>query len=327
LENNLKINIMANCDNLFKGFNTNIQVPSTKKNSIKTSKDTLRDRIKKHFKEFHSDYAPSFYIQGSYKIKNTIRTKDDTCDLDDGVYFSSNPDNVTGTTLQKWVKEAVDGTTDATPSHRKKCITIDYKGGYNIDLPVFVYNKEVNQHPQLAVKDGNFQEDDPKEFVDEFNKIKDSDGQLLRITKYLKTWADFKDEKMPSGLSLTVLAMKHFQKNQRDDISLKFTLIEIENELKLPFSFKCVMPTTPKDDLFQGYTDSRKLNFLNNLAAFITDSKEAVDNEKNQLKASKLWRKHLGEKYFPLGEDEDEKSKDSANLAGVIGNARPYYGN
>lgn len=314
---------MANCDNLFKEFNGNLTITKSKKDSLITSKDNLRTKIKKHFEEKHPNYKPTFYIQGSYKMGTQIRTKDDTCDLDDGVYFKQNPDNVTCATLQGWVKDAVDGVTDTTPSHRKKCITVDYKAGYNIDLPVFLFNKDNDTHPLLAVKNNDWQEDDPKEFFDHFNKKKDANGQLVRLVKYLKAWCDFKRQKMPSGLAMSVLAMNNFQSNSRDDIALKFLLIEIENKLKA--SFECKMPTTPKDDLFAAYDQTREDNFMNHLSAFIADARKAVDDEKNQLKASNLWQKHFGDTYFPDGKDEDDKVANASTLGAIIGNARPYH--
>ena len=84
-------------------------------------------------------------------------------------------------------------------------------------------------------------------------------------------------------------------------------------------------PTTPYDNLFENYDETRKSNFLNNLSQFVTDAKYAVDSEANQLKASKLWQKHLGNKYFPDGINEDEKTAAAASFNRVIGNARPYY--
>lgn len=111
---------MANCDNLFRDFNEALQISASKKESLIRSKENLRSKIRKHFGKEHPDYKPTFFIQGSYKMKTLILTKDETCDLDDGVYFKENPDDVTGTTLQQWVKDAVEGITDSTPSHRKK---------------------------------------------------------------------------------------------------------------------------------------------------------------------------------------------------------------
>ena len=308
---------MANLDSLFQEFNNELTITSSKKSKLMASKNHLREKIRCHFRKNHDGYTPQFFIQGSYKLKTLIRTKDDTCDLDDGVYFMSNPENVTGTTLQKWVKEAVEGSTDAIPTHKKKCIRVDYKAGYNIDLPVMVFDENTDKHPHLAVKNYDFQDDDPKEFVEYFQDNKTD--QMVRIIKYLKAWCDHKRQDMPSGLAMTVLSLKYFQKNARDDIALKHLLIEIERQLKK--SFKCKMPTTPKDDLFEDYSDVKKNNFMDNLSTFIADAKMAID-EPNQLKASRIWRKHLGER-FPLGEDKsDNRPKGFVKTAST---SKPYY--
>lgn len=310
-----------------KDFNSKgcLQITDTKNEKLRKSRKNLRNLIRDYFKENHPNYKPRFYTQGSYSTGTTIRTKDDTCDIDDGVYFKANPDGVSGTILQKWVKDAVDEVTDATPCHSKKCITVDYKAGYNIDLPVFVFDKDNDDHPALAVKDSDWQEDDPKEFKDELDSQKDDAGQLFRVIRYLKAWCDHKNQKMPSGLAMSVLAMNHLQNNSRDDIALKYTLIKIERELSPAGQFKCLMPTTPNDDLFESYNGVRKGNFLRNLSDFIGDAKKAVDEEKNQLKASKLWRRHLGNR-FPEGEDTEERSANAALLHTTIGSTKPYLG-
>lgn len=310
---------VANLEKLFKQFDNELNITKTKKDSLIKSRDNLRAKIKDYFLENHPNYKPKFYIQGSYKLGMLIRTKDDACDLDDGIYFKENPNEVTGTTLQKWIKDAVDGTTDATPEHKKKCIRVDYKAGYNIDLPIFVFDEEKEKHPNLAVKNSDWQTDDPKEFINNFKKIKTE--QTIRMIKYLKAWCDYKRQDMPSGLAMTVLTMKYFQTNSRDDISLKYLLVEIERNLKKGFT--CLMPTTPQDDLFEDYSETKKKNFMDNLANFIEDAKKAID-EKNKLKTSRLWKKHLGDR-FPEGEDEDEESIDSLALISTIGNSRPYY--
>ena len=282
---------MANLNYIFRQFNDELSVTDSKKSKMINSREHLREKIRKSFEQNHKSYSPKFYIQGSYKLKTLIRTKDDTCDLDDGVYFTSNPDNVTGTTLQRWVKEAVEGTTDATPIHKRKCIRVDYKAGYNIDLPVMVFDENTD------------------------NKT----DQMVRIIKYLKAWCDHKRAEMPCGLAMTVLSLKYFQGNDRDDVALKYILIEIEKHLKK--DFKCIMPTTPKDNLFADYSEEKKKNFMDNLSSFIEDAKKAID-EPNHQKASKLWQKHLGER-FPLGEDKsDENSK---SLIKAIGTSKPYY--
>ena len=310
---------MANTHNLFQQFNSDLQITPTKKDKMIISRDNLRKKIKKCFKEDHDGYTPKFYIQGSYKMGTIIRTKDDTCDMDDGVWFDSNPDGVTGTTLQTWVKNAIDGTTDDI-QHRKKCITVNYKADYNIDLPVYLFEDTDDNH-SLAIKNSDWREDDPREMVTAFNNAKDSKGQLLKLVRYLKAWCDHKRQKMPSGLAMTILAMNDIITDDRDDVALKFTLIEIEKTLKK--KFECIVPATPKDDIFADYDKTREQNFMDNLASFIVDAKKAVDEEKNQLKASKLCQKHLGER-FPDGEDKDE-NVNATRVAAIAGTSKPYY--
>jgi hypothetical protein len=311
---------MANCNDLFKKFQEEISIPAKKKERMMTSKKGLRDRIRKDFKEKHPGYSPKFYVQGSDKMKTPIRTKDDICDLDDGVYFMREPD-VTATTLQQWVKDAVNGYTDTEPEHRKKCIRNIFTSDYEIDMPV--YYKVDGKEYQLAVKDNGFEDSDPKAMVDWFNARKDKNGMLVNNVKDLKAWCDHKRNKMPSGIAMTILAANAKAKivyNEREDITLRDTLKEIKKTLDA--KFECVVPVTPKDDLFADYTSERKKNFLTALDEFIEDADKAL-KEPNQLKASKLWRKHLGER-FPEGEDKDENRLSSIGIATGAATSRPW---
>jgi len=311
---------MANCNDLFKKFQEEISIPEKKKERMMTSKNGLRDRIRKDFKEKHPEYVPKFYVQGSDKMKTAIRTKDDICDLDDGVYFMRKPD-VTATTLQQWVKDAVNGYTDKAPEHRKKCIRNIFASDYEIDMPV--YYKVDGKEYQLAVKDSGFEDSDPKAMVDWFNGRKDKNGMLVSNVKDLKAWCDHKRNKMPSGLAMTILATNAKAKivyNEREDITLRDTLKEIKKALD--FRFECIVPVTPNDDLFAEYTSERRNNFLTALNEFIEDADKAL-KEPNQLKASKLWRKHLGER-FPEGEDKDENRLSSIGIATGATSSRPW---
>ena len=94
---------------------------------------------------------------------------------------------------------------------------------------------------------------------------------------------------------------------------------KIEKDLKK--NFRCIMPTTPKDDLFNDYSDTRKNNFMNNLASFIDDAKKAIE-EPNHHKASILWRKHLGNR-FPIGDDKNDINSNIFN--NTIGKSKPYH--
>ena len=311
---------MANCNSLFSIYIEEISISRYKIEKMQKSKEALRKRIKKYFDENHPNYLPKFFIQGSYKMKNGIRTHEDICDLDDGIYFFRQPD-VNSTTLQSWVRKAVEGFTGSLPEHRKKCIRSTFVNDYEIDHPV--YYKIEGQEYKLAVKNNDWENSDPKAMIDWFNGKKDKNGQLVRITKYLKSWCDNKKNRMPNGLCMTILASNVKERivySDRDDITLTDTLKEIKKLLDLKFS--CIVPVTPKDDLFEDYDSVRKNNFLSSLKEFIDDANSAL-KEHNELKASKLWRRHLGDK-FPFGEDKEETTvrNQSLYLGGVSSN--PY---
>ena len=320
---------MANCHSLFESFNSNISLTNDKRDKMIKSKDALREKIKVYFKEHHPKYVPKFWIQGSYKMKTTIRTKEDICDLDDGVYFEKEPD-VTPTTLQGWVKDAVDGHTSKPAQHRKKCIRTVFVNDYEIDMPVY-WEVEKGKTYRLAVKNSQWKgnESDCKELIDWFETKKDTDGVLIKLVKYLKTWGDQKAHSMPSGLAMSILATNAKSKitysHKRDDKSLRDTLAEIKK--KLDAKFECIVPATPKDDLFTDYDQTKKDNFLNALQSFIDDANTAIDTEKNHLKSSTLWKKHLGNR-FPDGEDKEDadmpKAQSLNNVATVIFNGNSY---
>jgi hypothetical protein len=294
---------MANCNNLFIKYNDELQINKSKKNRLRDAKDILRKRITKYFADNHPEYVPCFFIQGSYKMRTMIKTKDDECDLDDGVYFLREPD-VSATTVQKWVYQAVEGHTQGGQEHRKKCIRVIYGGDYHIDLPVY-YKTAKDEHPHLAVKNEGWELSDPKEFLEWFKDVKNE--QMVRVSRYLKGWGDHKRNNMPSGLIMMVLTEKCLQADDREDIAIYETLKSIDTTLSAYWS--CRMPTTPKDDLLSKYDDTFKRNFFSTLRNFIADAKDALEAD-CQEKASKLWQKHLGIR-FPLGEKEEKSEAKS----------------
>ena len=77
-------------------------------------------------------------------------------------------------------KDAVDGITDSAATHKKKCITVDYKAGYNIDLPVYLFDQDIEYHPQLAIKNEDWRLDDPKEWWKHSNKRNEIIPSLLK---------------------------------------------------------------------------------------------------------------------------------------------------
>lgn len=300
---------MANCQTLFSKFLDKLDIVDSKTTSMRTSKDNLKDKIVSYFQKNHSEYTPEFYIQGSYKMGTSIRTKDDECDLDLGVYIKPKPD-VTAMTLQQWVYDAVNGTTTATPSQKNKCIRVKYSTGYHIDLPVYRKDKTGDEIPELAIKNKGFEKSDARGIVEWFNGKKKDNPQLVRLIKYLKAWADNIRESMPPGLAWTILAVKnHKIKEGRDDIALRDTLKEILSSLEE--KFECKVPAEPFDDMFEDYSIDKKAKIKGYIQKFIDDATKAI-NEPNEKKASRIWQKYLGAR-FPVGEDRDNESQSRLN--------------
>lgn len=152
----INFKIMANCNKEFRNYDENISIPTSKRERMSDSRESSRSKIIQYFKEHHPGYDPTFWIQGSHKNGLNIRTQDDNCDQDDGIHFNREPkDSVDGTTLQKWVFDAVKDDTTEGAEHRNKCIRKKYKendmGKYHIDYPLY-YQTDSMAHPLLAVK-------------------------------------------------------------------------------------------------------------------------------------------------------------------------------
>jgi len=301
---------MSNCTKLFLDFNKEITPTSSQLETMRKSRIALEEKITAKFLDKGLN-SPSYYTQGSSaRGINTIIIKvDGSFDADRGVYLPDKPE-VSAETVQRYVYEAVKDHTEDGAEHKQKCIRVFYKCEYDIDFTVY-YEVSQESYSYLAIKDDGWVKDDPSKMSAWFQEKKDSEGQLVRLVKYLKAWASKKnsDFKMPSGIAFTVWAANNFQASKnRDDVALLNTLKAIH--LSVSSRVYCTCPVVPYDDLVAKRNDDQKKKFLNALELFCNDAQNAVDAT-NQLEASKLWRKHLGDR-FDLGVDEDVDRKEKA---------------
>ena len=292
---------MANCNKLFYNFNGEISVTGTRRKELIRSKNALKKRVRQYCAEVGLP-VPKFMDQGSLKTGALVQKRNGTYDADTGVYFLEKPD-LAPATVHSHVLRAVQDHTEAGAEHRQRCIRVIYAGDHHVDLPVY-FKGEHDPHPYLVTKDGELLPSDPKEFWEWFNDI-DND-QLRRLIKYLKSWTEQCPFKTPSGVALTVWAASNYVADERDDIALQKLLDRLVVVTAL--SCDCILPTVPHDNLTRKLDDSQKAKFREALADFAADAPAAI-TEKNQLKASKLWRAHFGDR-FPLGADEDVDAKE-----------------
>lgn len=323
----------------YNSFNSTIALNSAKRESLIISRNSLRKKIKKYFKEKKEDeIQPKFWSQGSFEMNTTVNPIPETddsgnvllkYDLDYGIYFiekKGEDKKRSIDTWHKWVLEAVDGHTNTPPQNKNTCVRVIFADGHHIDLPIYYMNADTLE---LAHKTKGWIKSDPKAFFDWFNQKAKSDQQIRRIVRYLKAWKNFKEInnsslKLPSGFALTILAANNFVSDSNDDKAFKLTVEKIKVELDK--KFECKRPTTPVgEDVFTDFSETKKSNFLNALESLIKACENA-ESEKNFKKASEYMQKHFGDR-FPTGKDETEEDK-SNRLAGTLAGAsitpRPY---
>jgi hypothetical protein len=314
---------MADLHSEFKTFYSCITLTSDKKESLRKSRDVLRKRIRKHFQDELELTAPKFYGQGSYAMSTTVNPLSGEFDIDDGVYLQhldakDKSEWPTPETVHRWLVRATDGHTNKKPIDKRTCVRVRYAGEYHVDLPAY---SEFNEDYWLSEKgDKGWHKSDPREITDWFKDcVNEQGGQLRRMVRYLKAWADFQSGrrgKMPNGLILTVLIVNNYCESDRDDIAFADTIYSIANDVSDKF---CIYnPVDDEEELTGRLTDVQMIRFQDAISEMDSDAEQAIDTDDSE-KASKLWRKQFGDR-FPSVEDvqsENEKKETAAKLASV----------
>lgn len=298
---------MSNLNNLFLKFNDNIILTSTKKENLRRGRNALRDKIKEDFKD-NKRLVPNFCGQGSFMMKTIVNPLgNDDYDIDDGVYLNGFSDKSkdewpSSSTIHNWIKNAVDGHTSIDPVDKNTCIRVLYASGYHIDLPSYILKDDI---AYLAHKKDGWIESDPKAFTDWFiDKKNDKGEQLRRVVKYLKAWKDYKKVDL-KGISITILVGEHFYEYEdRDDSSILGTVTEMISELEV--NFKCPKPVSPYEDLFDGFSDTKRNNIINALIKLKDSINDAIAEE-DEEKASDIMIKQFGDR-FPKGKPKQSNS-------------------
>lgn len=324
---------MANNHEQFIIFNSTIELTITKKEILKGNRETLRKVIKKYFDDNKpNEIKPKFQSQGSFVMKTTVnpivRKSDDKktdlyiYDIDDGVYFIGDEevnDRKSINTYHNWIYDAVKDHTGKGAEKRNTCIRVLYSDGHHIDLPIYYKINVKDSIPELAHKSKEWIDSDPKEFYEWFNNQAKTNQQLRRIVRYLKAWCDYRHTqnpsvKMPSGFMMTILATENISYDERDDIAFKKTLENIQRKIDKNHGgiFECKRPTTPKgEDLFAGFSETRRDYFISQLESFVTSAQQAI-NSKNSKESCLKWQKHFGDR-FSCSTAKDEVEEPDAN--------------
>ena len=320
---------MANCNELFKHYNSAIKLSDSDRAKLLKNRDSLRGRMKLNFNKIPAEqrrYLEMYFqTQGSFIMDTIIKPDKDDFDLDDGVYFQgkqSREERPEPNVFHSWVVNAIDKDNDYEKiTDKPTCVRVKYKTGFHIDIPI--YYAEGYDSPDLAETVKNWLLSNPVEFIAWFEEktnsgfdkafiyeslqyseryekwltdIRKTDCQLRRLVRYMKAWADLKRSEMPCGIIMTILVAENFAVDERDDIAFRDTLIGVRNYLNRN-GFKCPRPTSPKDeDLFETTSEVDKAYFKKALNDLIESANRAIDAD-NEKDASKEWQKHFGNRF------------------------------
>ncbi len=282
-------------------FGNSIELSSSKRTELRSSRDAIRDTVRNSFVD--SGRSVKFYMQGSIAMSTAVNPiGDDNYDLDDGAYLCDYEDTdasewPSAVTVHSWVKDAVKDQTSGSPKDKNACVRIPYKHGYHIDMPLYIM-KDGAAH--LAHKSQGWIVSDAKEFKSWFgDKCKPNGGQLRRIVRYLKRWKDCCDVEL-KGIELTILAASNFNGARgRDDDSLRYTVEAIIESLDA--SFECVKPVEPHEDLFEDFSQARKDDVMGALRKLLSNLRAAHETASEKTASTKL-RESFGDS-FPSEED------------------------
>lgn len=306
-----KVSKDSDCSENFISFGKNLNLKAHKRKVLSESKRIIQEKIVTYFREFYWKVEggvwrakPTFFIQGSFKHGTSIRTQQDICDVDLGVYFSGKPP-ISPAALQKNLYHALLGHTSMPVAIKKKCVRVSYSNFFHIDLPIYYHDKKEGRY-FLGVKD-EWIESDPKEFTSWVAAKVQPYEQMFRLIQYFKAWADNtrtrKSQKMVSGVALTIWVQRFYVEDKREDLAFIKTAYQIFKHLSgiNADDWKCLMPVKPFDNLIDRLNDDQRKAFLERLGELIKKS-ENILAAKSKEKSIDEWFKIFG-RWFPVSKE------------------------
>ena len=231
---------MADCHDLFQGFNNRVRLTDAKRENLKEARDVLRSKISSHFSQNRPAYNPQFQGQGSYVMDTIVNPINGDYDLDDGIYFFGSLSKETRpspVTFHNWIIEAIGTHTDKVID-KNTCVRVVYSTGFHIDLPIYYasyYNPElankrngwilsntISVHNSFESKtNSGFKQEylfeiSRKEDLRKWSEdVRKNDVQLRRLVRYVKGWCDYKNGCIPSGIIMTILTTENYVPDQQ----------------------------------------------------------------------------------------------------------------
>lgn len=321
---------MANLHNAFTIFHDRITLDRNKKMVLRIARDVIRGRIRTYFREALNVQPPDFKSQDAWAMDTMINPIDGEYAIDDGVYLQ-HLDKQNGsawppaTAVHQWICNATGNFVDAKPQDTPTCVRLRCAGQYHVDLPCYGI---LNGRCLLAIKDRKqWSFCDPMALSHWFQcHVYLRGGQLQRIVRYFKAWADFQSRPrrpMLPGLILTVLVTNCFHSHARDDIAFAQTLKAV---VKATEGIVFILnPVDLSDELTACLTDKQKKQFHKRVQTTAFDADKAI-RMYDFSAACRLWQKHLGHR-FPFEQERSIQVSEKNHLFTTPGTiaSQPTY--
>lgn len=296
---------MADMNKAFLDFNEAIKLTESRKGKILASRNAVREKIKKYFKEELKVNQPKFQMQGSFSIYTPLNPMlDNEVDLDDGVYLQH-----VSTNEKEWpspkeahasILDALEGHTQDGCEDKSSCVRVIYRNDYHLDMPVYIMKEGKAFLAQKKLNE--WQHSDAKDFKDWFYQQRMNE-QTSRIVRCLKGWRDFREYEFTS-IELTICAVNHFSLyDGRDDLSMRDTLNNVYSFLSLN---RCIRkPVAPFENLWEDLSETDIDNRLRQIKQLHSDISSVINNSSKNA-SSIILREQFGDR-FPLLEDDKPK--------------------
>lgn len=342
---------MANVQQQFILFHDTIKLDYDSNSTLREK----RDIVLKKLKDSISDDAPSYepFHQGSYALFTGVVPLDGEFDIDVGLMFDMDKNDVEPVEAKEWVYEALKNHTDDV-SVKTPCVTVTYKEdgqpSYHVDLTVYAANNSDTKTYLAKGKlnsssDNKFWDESyPKELVEKINTHfddKDDRSQFRRTIRYLKRWKDENfsstGNSKPTGISFTIAAINYMtpkytiidafaNKREYDDLQCLITFVDetikafrqIFHENEWAERLEVIEPFTGKD-LLEKMTNNQMKSFKEKLESLLS-ALVAAEDQVDPVEACKTLQEQFGPD-FPVPSPSDTGEKKQKVVATVSSSA------
>lgn len=292
---------MANLSDEFEIFLERITPPACAQTALELARNAIRERIRTYFRQTLNARVPKFWSQGAFAVDTTVNPIEGEHHIEDGVYLQNlDKQNManwpSGDVVHGWIADAVQGRAVPSQAGSPEIVRIRSAKQYCLDLHCYadLYGSYFRAIKGSAAWSGLR----PLAATGWFRSYVHQRGdQLRRIVRYLIAWAEYQSKSrglMPDRLILTVLATYNFQRDNRDDQSFARTLMSIANYVH---SIVYILnPVNIREELSARLTEAQKASFQEAVedAANMANAALIIDNAH---RASKLWRRQLGNRF------------------------------